>query len=374
MFAAAIVVFRESLEAALIISIMMAATRGIPMRGRWVGGGVVLGLIGAAVVASSMEMISNLADGVGQELFNVAILVIAIGMLAWHNIWMSVHGKQLAQQISSTARAITDGSRERSVILLVVALAVLREGSETVLFLYGVATAGENGFHETLLGGAVGMAIGAVVATLLYAGLLRIPVRWFFTATSVLVLLLAASMASQAARLLIQADLLPSLATPLWDTSSVLSQNTALGTILHGLVGYEAQPAGMQVLAYITVLTAIAIGLAATQCEDLCSQSFLNAERLQSRVPSLTNSIPAGYQARCHGGDFWCRSIAGIEQCIGVGIKPCNLAVARINQHQKFHRSAALRPSVAGGNLHAKVLTHKRLLSPMICHLSKKTL
>lgn len=268
MFAAAIVVFRESLEAALIISIMMAATRGIPMRGRWVGGGVVLGLIGAAVVASSMEMISNLADGVGQELFNVAILVIAIGMLAWHNIWMSVHGKQLAQQISSTARAITDGSRERSVILLVVALAVLREGSETVLFLYGVATAGESGFRETLLGGAVGMALGAVVASLLYAGLLRIPVRWFFTATSVLVLLLAASMASQVARLLIQADLLPSLATPLWDTSSVLSQNTALGTILHGLVGYEAQPAGMQVLAYITVLTTIAIGMqwVSTRC------------------------------------------------------------------------------------------------------------
>ncbi|MDI1247084.1 MAG: iron permease, partial [Rhodoferax sp.] len=73
-----------------------------------------------------------------------------------------------------------------------------------------------------------------------------------------LVLLLAASMASQAARLLIQADKLPSLAAPLWDTSSVLSQNTVLGTILHGLIGYDAQPAGMQVLAYVLVLVSIA--------------------------------------------------------------------------------------------------------------------
>jgi len=261
MFAAAVIVFRESLEASLIISIMMAATRGIPQRGQWVGGGVLLGLIGAAIVASSMGAIANFADGMGQELFNVAILLAAIGMLAWHNIWMAAHGKELAQQITSTARAVTDGSRERSVILLVIALAVLREGSETVLFLYGVATSGDNGLRDTLAGGGLGLAFGAVVAGLLYAGLLRIPVRWFFAVTGVLVLLLAASMASQAARLLIQADLLPSLGAPVWDTSNVLTQNSVPGTILHGLVGYDAQPAGMQVLAYVVVLITITAGM-----------------------------------------------------------------------------------------------------------------
>lgn len=261
MFAAAIIVFRESLEASLIISIMMAATRGIPGRNQWVGGGVLLGLIGAAVVASSMGAIANLADGMGQELFNVAILVTAIGMLGWHNIWMSAHGKELAQQITSTARAVTDGSRERSVILLVIALAVLREGSETVLFLYGVATSGDNGMRDTLIGGGLGLCLGALVGALLYAGLLRIPVRKFFAVTGALVLLLAASMASQVARLLIQADFLPSLGAPLWDTSALLAQDTAVGTLLHGLVGYDAQPAGMQVLAYVLVLLVILSGM-----------------------------------------------------------------------------------------------------------------
>lgn len=261
MFAAAIIVFRESLEAALIISIMMAATRGIEQRSRWVAGGVLLGLVGAALVASSMGAIANLADGMGQELFNVSILVIAVAMLAWHNIWMSVHGRELAQHISNTARAVTDGDRERSVILLVIALAVLREGSETVLFLYGVATSGDNGMRDTLAGGGMGLAAGALVGGLLYAGLLRIPLRWFFAVTGVLVLLLAASMASQAARLLIQADLLPSLGAPLWDTSNVLTQNSVPGTILHGLMGYDAQPAGMQVLAYVLVLVTIAAGM-----------------------------------------------------------------------------------------------------------------
>ena len=261
MFSAALIVFRESLEAALIISIMTAATRGIPSRGRWIVAGVLAGFLGAAMVASSMEMISNLASGMGQELFNAAILTLAVGMLAWHNIWMSIHGREMAAQALNTAREINSGTRERSVIFIVVALAVLREGSETVLFLYGLASSSADGLRATISGGSSGLAAGLVVGGLLYAGLLRIPLRWFFSITGVLVLLLAASMAAQAARFLVQADLLPSLGAPLWDTSDVLSQTSALGTLLHGLMGYDAQPSGTQVLFYVVVLIAIAIGM-----------------------------------------------------------------------------------------------------------------
>ena len=261
MFAAALIVFRESLEAALIISIMAAATRGVPGRERWIFAGLLAGLAGAAMVASSMGFISNMASGMGQELFNVGILTLAVGMLAWHNIWMSVHGQEMAAQAKNAARAITDGTRERSVIFIVVALAVLREGSETVLFLYSLATSSEDGLRTTISGGLSGLAGGAIVGGLLYAGLLRIPLRWFFSVTGIFVLLLAASMASQAARLLIQADLLPSLGAPLWDTSHVLSQTTAIGTVLHSLIGYDAQPAGMQIVFYVVVMVAIAIGM-----------------------------------------------------------------------------------------------------------------
>ena len=261
MFAAAIIVFRESLEASLIISIMAAATLGIPGRGRWIVSGVLCGLVGAALVASSMEVISDMASGMGQELFNAAILALAVCMLAWHNIWMSIHGRELAAKALNTARAVNEGTRERSVIFVVVALAVLREGSETVLFLYSLATGGESGLRTTLTGGLSGLAAGLLVGGLLYAGLLRIPLRWFFSLTGALVLLMAASMASQLARFLIQADLLPSLGSPLWDTSDVLSQSTAVGTLLHGLVGYDAQPAGLQVMFYLVVLFTIAGGM-----------------------------------------------------------------------------------------------------------------
>ena len=261
MFAAALIVFRESLEAALIISIMAAATRGIPLRWRWMLGGVLAGLAGAAVIASSMEFISSQASGMGQELFNAGVLTLAVGMLAWHNIWMSVHGREMAAQAQNAARAVSDGSRECSVIFLVVALAVLREGSETVLFLYSLATGSADGLRTTLTGGLGGLAAGALVGGLLYAGLLRISLRWFFSITGIFVLLLAASMASQVAHYLIQADLLPSLGAPLWDTSAFLSQSSALGTLLHGLIGYDAQPAGLQLLFYVIVLVSIASGM-----------------------------------------------------------------------------------------------------------------
>jgi high-affinity iron transporter len=261
MFAAALIVFRESLEAALIIGVMAAATRGIPVRGRWMLAGVVAGLLGAAGVASSMEAISNLASGIGQELFNAGVLTLAVAMLAWHNIWMSSHGREMAMNVKSTARAIHDGSKARSVIFLVVALAVLREGAETVLFLYGVATGSEDGLRDTVSGGLAGVAAGALVGGLLYVGLLRIPLKWFFSATGVLVLLLAASMASQVARLLIQADLLPAWGSPVWDSSWLLTQSSALGTLLHALIGYDPQPSGMQLLFYVVVLMGIATGM-----------------------------------------------------------------------------------------------------------------
>jgi high-affinity iron transporter len=261
MFATAVIVFREVLEAALIVGIVAAATRAVPGRNRWLIAGVAAGLSGALVVALGTERIASLASGIGQELFNAAVLGIAVVMLAWHNLWMSAHGAALAADARHVGSAITDGRRECSVLLVVIGLAVLREGSETVLFLYGIAASDGGASWPMLTGGLVGIAAGIAVGYALYAGLLRIPLRWFFTATGVLVLFLAAGMASQAARFLIQADLLPSLATPLWDTSALLPQTSIAGTLLHGLVGYEARPSGMQIVFYVLVLAAIGTGM-----------------------------------------------------------------------------------------------------------------
>ena len=261
MFSTAIIVFREVLEAAIIIGIIAAATRDVPRRNVWISAGILLGLLGSALVAGSASTISNLADGVGQELFNAIILGAAIFMLAWHSIWMASHGKALAASARNVGKAIRDGASERSVLLAVIGIAVLREGAETVLFLYGIATSEQVGASALLLGGFAGIIAGICVGYALYKGLLRIPLHWFFTATSALVLLLAAGMASQMARFLIQADMIPALLTPLWNTSAAIPEKSIPGLLLHSLIGYDASPAGMQLVFYVATLLIIIAGI-----------------------------------------------------------------------------------------------------------------
>lgn len=261
MIGAAIIVFRETLEAALIIGILAAATTGLAGRNHWLAGGVVAGLIGAAVVALFTGQLADLAEGTGQDLFNAAVLGIAVAMLAWHNIWMARHGIELAKNAKSLGKEVRDGSRDLMALAVVIALAVLREGSETALFLYGLAASNESGLATTAGGGVIGLMAGGLAGFGLYAGFVRVPARWFFGATSGLILLMAASMAAQMARFLSQSDVLPSLGTTFWDTSSILPNQNPLGAVLHSVMGYDATPSGIQVLFYFTAMGLILLGM-----------------------------------------------------------------------------------------------------------------
>ena len=261
MLAAALIVFREVLEAALIIGIVAAATRGIAGRSRWIMAGIGLGAACAVVVALFADGIANMASGLGQELFNAGILFAAVVMLAWHAIWMSQHGRELAAHATSVGRAVQEGTAPVVALMVLVLLAVLREGSEVVLFLYGMAAAGGTESSQMLAGGCLGLVLGTAMGFAMYFGLLRIPLRHFFTATNWMLLLLAAGMAAQGARYLVQADLLPSLGSQVWDTSHILSEQSLLGQMLHTLVGYDATPSGMQIVFYLATATLIAMGM-----------------------------------------------------------------------------------------------------------------
>lgn len=259
MLATAIIVFREILEAALIIGIVAAATRGVLRRSAWISGGVVGGCIGAVVLALLADQIANLADGMGQEVFNASILLLAVVMLAWHNIWMSRHSRELVAQMKQVGKNVQEGGQTLFALALVVGLAVLREGAEIVLFLYGQKIQGVQ-LSEMFLGGMGGVAGGVAMGYALYAGLLRIPLRYLFQATSGLILLLAAGMASQAARFLVQADWLPGWGR-LWDVSWILSNQSTLGRLLHALIGYDAAPLGSQMAVYAVTLLLIFTGM-----------------------------------------------------------------------------------------------------------------
>jgi high-affinity iron transporter len=257
MLASLIIVFREVLEAGLVVGIVMAASRGVPGRGLWIAGGCAAGVLGAAIVAGFAREIASAVEGVGQELFNATILFAAVCMLGWHNIWMSRHGRELAADATKIGREVLAGTRPLYALALVCGIAVLREGSEIVLFLYGIAVGGGSSGMSMVAGGLLGVVTGALAGAAIYFGLLTIPLRYLFGVTSWLILLLAAGMASQGAAFLAAADVLPSLGNSLWDTSFIVSEKGLGGQLLHILTGYTARPAGIQLVFYVATLIVI---------------------------------------------------------------------------------------------------------------------
>jgi high-affinity iron transporter len=280
MWAVALLVFREVLEAALIVSVVAAATRGVPRRGWFVGGGIALGIFGAVLVALSADLLAAAFSGVGQELFNAGVLLAAVLMIGWHVLWMSSHGRELSRQMQVLGNAVHRGASSLGLLLAVVALAVLREGSEVVLFLYGMRAGGAEHLWAGL---SIGVVAGAALGFALYAGLLRIPVRHFFGATNAMLVLLAAGLASTAARYLIQANLLPAWGQQLWDSSWLLGNGSLLGQTAHILVGYDAQPSGMQLVFYAMTMLALWLGARLLQRQ----QSSLRAETRHGTTPPV---------------------------------------------------------------------------------------
>lgn len=259
MIGAFVIAFREVIEAGLIVGIVMAATRGIAGRGRWVGLGIAGGLAGAALVALFAESISNAFEGAGQELLNAAVLIVAVLMLVWHNTWMSRHGRELAGELRAAGEAVRAGQSTAAALAFVVGAAILREGAELVLFLYGLVASGASG-ADLKIGALAGVGAGAVVSSVSYFGLAAIPTRYVFSVTSALIVFLAAGLAAQAAQFLSNAGVITVLDRPLWNSSALLPEGSIVGRVLHALIGYTDRPTALQGVVYLgTILVMIGL-------------------------------------------------------------------------------------------------------------------
>jgi high-affinity iron transporter len=254
MLSALLIVFREIIEAGLIVGIVLAATAGVPRRSIFVGLGVLGGVIGACLVALFAGELASLFQGSGQELFNAAILLLAVAMLTWHNVWMASHGREMARELKAAGHDVISGKRTLAALGVVVGVAVLREGSEVVLFLYGIVAQGGTSNATLAFGGALGLLAGAAVSALMYFGLLTIPAHRLFTVTSGLITLLAAGMAAQAVLSLQNGGYMNVLTNTLWDTSWLLPEDGIAGRLLHTLVGYSEAPNGAQLIAYLATI------------------------------------------------------------------------------------------------------------------------
>lgn len=257
MFAAALIVFRELIEAALIVTILLAATRGVPRRGRWIGLGVIAGLGGAAIVAALTSSISSLFEGRGQELVNAGILFTAVILIGWHVVWMNIHGRQMASEMRRAGNRVAEGEHHMSALALIVGLAVMREGSEVVLMLQGLMASGA---AATMINGAaVGIAAGLLMSGLMYLGFIAMPVARIFALTNVLLIMIASGMAARGVNFLTQAGLISSFGNMLWDTDGIVPEQSLTGQILAALTGYMSRPSGIEVMGYAATALGILV-------------------------------------------------------------------------------------------------------------------
>lgn len=300
--ASALVVFREVLEAALIVGIILAATEGLPRRNFWIGIGIVSGVVGSILVAAFADVIAASASGMGQEFLNATVLFVAVVVLGWSIVWMRKHGRELSRRAKDVGRSVAEGGVPIHMLAVVVGLSILREGAEAVLFLFGISATEHTSAVLMLAGGAIGVATGAGAGYLLYRGLVKIAARHLFSITSWMLAFLAAGMASQGAGVLVAAGVLPPIVPTAWDTSAILSEGNLLGRVLHALVGYDSHPALVQVLFYIATLGVIVVmmrladgrpagpraGAGATATAILAVLALPSAARAENKVYSPT--------------------------------------------------------------------------------------
>jgi high-affinity iron transporter len=242
-----ILVLQETLEAALLISVLMAVSHLVRQRISWLAWGLCTGAILSSVYSINMQTVSEWFDYVGQEVVNALLqtmISVTIILLFW-----------AVFETRTAAGSAHQPTKRRYVSLfqicaaLAVTLTITREGSEILLYLGGFFQQSEE-FQAILTGSAIGFSIGVSVGFLLFYGLMSLPGHWGFTSCVLLMSLFAGNMFSQATLLLTQADWLPS-ASALWDTSAWLPENSISGQLLYASIGYEATPSWIQFVSYL---------------------------------------------------------------------------------------------------------------------------
>lgn len=253
MLSAVIVVLREMLEICLIIGIISAALRNFRSKNKILVIGILGGSLISYVLALGIHYISGLFDNSGQEILNLLILLTSIICITFTLIWIKSHSKELKHKISAASEKLMNNESGIAAIILIIVLAVGREGMEVILFLNGIYAAGTN-IPELVIGTVIGIALGSSLGFLIYTGLIKLNVKYFFKAINFMLVLIAAGMASQAANYILALDLFNGLSATVWDSSWLITEESSFGKILYNLLGYSSKPTEMQLVLYILTI------------------------------------------------------------------------------------------------------------------------
>ena len=261
MIAALLIAFREGLEAALIVGIVLSYLKKMGYRQRAaVWWGVVSAVIVSVVAGVALQVMGVAFEGRGEELFEGITMLLAAGVLTWMIFWMQRQGRSIRAELEADVRQAVTGGNRRALFALAF-VAVVREGIETALFLTAAAFSATP--TETLIGGGLGLAAAVVVGWLLFAVSVRLDVRAFFRVTSVLLIMFAAGLAAHGVHELQEAGVLPVIVEHVWDINHILDENSTVGSILKALLGYNGNPSLLEVITYGVYF--IVIGVASLQ-------------------------------------------------------------------------------------------------------------
>ena len=247
-----ILTLREGLEAALVVSILLAYLARIDYRRGfravwWGAAGAVLLSLGAGAVLFTLGLA---LEGKAEEIFEGSAMLLAVVILSWMVVWMKSQGRSMRGRLEAEAhRAATMGAASLAALAFV---AVGREGLETALFLF--AANETSSASSTIIGGLLGLAVAVALGVALYRGSHRLNLRAFFTYTGLLLILIAGGLLAHGIHEFQEAGWLPVFVEHLWDTNSVLDENSDLGRLLKGLFGYNGNPSLTEVVAYIGYL------------------------------------------------------------------------------------------------------------------------
>lgn len=248
------VVWRESVEALLVVGILHAwlkngdadARRGLPYL--WAGVGV--GLLAAIALGAALVGFSEVLSGDAADYFQTGMVLIACVLIVQMVLWMKRHGRTLKRDMERSLQQSTREGNGMGVAILV-ALAIAREGSETVIFLYGLGF-GQSGHVAggQVLAVMLGLGLALLTFYVLQLGGKYFSWRHFFRVTEVMLLLLGAGLMQTGVDKLIDKEILPVASAPLWDSSAWLDDSSTVGSLIAALTGYRAHPVATNLVAY----------------------------------------------------------------------------------------------------------------------------
>jgi high-affinity iron transporter len=224
---------------------------------RYLWGGVAAGVVLAAGLAAAMLGLQSQLSGEAMEYFQIAMMLAAAGLITQMVFWMRKHGRTLKRDLEAGLEQAAQNANWLG-MATVAAIAVGREGAETVIFLYGIGVE-QHGVERLQFAMAAAAGLGVALATfwLLVRGGKYLSWRVFFRFSETLLLLLAASLLVGATERMIGLDWLPALADPLWNSAFLLDENGTVGNLVAGLTGYRAHPSLTVALVYLAYWTAV---------------------------------------------------------------------------------------------------------------------